>query len=194
MDMQLRKWSRADYELLSQTSIIPESEKVELIGGQIVNMSPIDPKHSFTVGYAARLLNREFGDEYFVNVQNPILAREDSEPQPDLTLISLRHADELRLQEQHPDRADLVIEVSNTSLAYDRGVKGSLFAAAGQPLYWIINLVHNQLEVYTNPAPDPDARFGFSYTSFQSLGRGQTVEFAGKTLAVSDFLHPVKGA
>jgi len=194
MDMALRKWTREDYERLSQSGIIPESEKVELIGGQIVTMSPIDPLHASTVAYTNMLLAREFGDEYIVHVQNPVIAREDSEPQPDLMLVPRAQADQLRRQRQHPTRADLVIEVSNTSLAYDRGTKSSLFAAAGQPCYWIINLIHDQLEVYTNPAPDPGARFGFSYATFRSLGRGESVEFGGKTLAVNDFLPPAADA
>lgn len=190
MDMALRTWSREDFERLSQSGIIPESERVELIGGQIVNMSPIDPLHAFTVDFVNMLLVAEFGKSHLVRVQNPILAREDSQPQPDLMLIPLGSALELRRQRQHPDRADLLVEVSNTSLAYDRGVKGSLFASAGQPCYWIINLIHNQLEVYTNPAPDAGARFGSSYATFHTYGPGQTVEFGGKTLAVNDLLPP----
>ena len=194
MDRTLRTWSREEFERLSQSGIIPEGDRIELIGGQIVNMSPTDPLHASTVAYTTMLLAREFGQSHIVHVQNPIVARDDSEPQPDLMLVPRERSDELRRQRQHPTRADLVIEVSNTSLAYDRGTKGSLFAAAGQPCDWIINLIHDQLEVYTNPAPDPGARFGFSYATFHTYGRGETVEFGGKRLAVNDLLPPPEEA
>jgi len=188
MAIVTRKWTRAEYERLTQLGLLAEDERVELIQGEIVAMSPIDPIHAIAVNQANMVLATEFGATHVVGVQNPLVAGEDSEPQPDLILISRAAFAEMKERREHPARAVLVLEVANTSLAYDRREKGSLYALAGQPLYWIVNVVHNQLEVYSNPVPDPAAPFGFSYASFQSLGRGQKVELAGRTLAVDDFL------
>ena len=172
--------TRAEYEKL----VLPEGERVELIEGEIVALGPIDPEHAAGVDSASMTLALTFGTSHIVRVQNPILALEHSEPQPDVVLVSRSSYSKW----QHPSLADLVIEVSNTSLAYDRREKASLYAAAGQPLYWIVNLIHDQLEVYTNPVPDPDAPFRWSYGSFQSLGPDQTVTLLGQTLSVRDFL------
>ncbi|MBI3924600.1 MAG: Uma2 family endonuclease [Armatimonadetes bacterium] len=191
MTLVTRKWTRAEYEKMIEIGLLSEDERVELIRGEIVALSPIDPLHASTVDQANRLLNAKYGGTYVVRVQNPILVGEDAIPQPDLVVIEAVLAAQLVRERRHPSTAELVIEVANTSLAYDRGEKGSLYASAHFPLYWIVNLVHEVLEVYSQPSPDPTTAFGWSYATRHRLSRGQTVEFASLTLAVSDFLPPV---
>lgn len=192
MTLVTRKWTREEFEKLSQVGLLAEDERVELIRGEIVALSPIDPLHAITVDRATMLLVSKFGNTHVVRVQNPILVGDDSQPQPDLVLILQAEARELARQRRHPAQVDLVIEVANTSLAYDRTEKASLYAAAGLAPYWIVNLVQEVLEVYSDPSPDSSAVFGWSYSSFHRLSRGQSVEFAGRTIPVIELLPPAE--
>lgn len=188
MTLITRKWTRAEFQKLVEAGLLAPEERVELIQGEIVALSPIDPVHASAVDKANKLLGRVFDETHLVRVQNPVVVGNHSEPQPDLCLISLEHAHQCEQERRHPDQADLLIEVANTSLAYDRVEKASLYASGGYPLYWIVNLIQNHLEIYSDPSPDSSAPFGFSYSRFVRLGPEARVELAGRQLAVSEFL------
>jgi Uma2 family endonuclease len=108
----------------------------------------------------ARALEVAFGAGWTVRTQGPIGLDEDSEPEPDVAVVPGSLRDYAR---EHPARPVLTIEVAESSLDIDRHHKGSVYARAGLPDYWIVNLVDRVLEVYREPAPDSTAPFGWRY-------------------------------
>ncbi len=163
-----------------------QDRRVELIDGEIVHMSPPLSLHSGTVGMVERLLLAAFGGEYWVRTQMPLRLHADSEPEPDLAVVEGEPRSYLK---DHPKCALLVVEVSESSLAFDRGPKGSLYASAGIADYWIVNLIDHCLDVYRNPIADPAAAFGSRYAAHQKLCPGDRVAPLAKSearLAVAD--------
>lgn len=151
----LRRFSVAEYHALIATGFFAEDERYELLRGLLVHKVGKNRAHSIATEALRQLLERMVQGCH-VESQQPITTS-DSEPEPDVAVIrgSLRD-----YQAAQPLAADapLVVEVSDTTLAYDRGVKKEIYAAAGIPVYWIVNLVDRQLEVYTQPsgpAPQP---------------------------------------
>ncbi|HEV2124992.1 MAG TPA: Uma2 family endonuclease [Chloroflexota bacterium] len=142
-----------DYYRLAEVGILKPDDRVELIEGEIVRMSPIGSKHAATVERARRLFEGRLGDHVSVRSQNPVRLDRRSEPEPDLTLVRFR-AD--YYAETHPTPRDvlLIIEVADTTLHYDRHVKALLYARAGIPEYWIVDLTGDAIEAHTEPSPD----------------------------------------
>lgn len=137
--------TRAEYdELVERGEFI--DQRVELIRGRIVEMSPQGPLHSAVIRRLNKLLIIAVGDHAEVQPQSPLAISDDSEPEPDFAIIEAGDYDNA-----HPRTALLLIEVSNSSLMKDRGEKGPLYAAAGIPEYWIIDVVAKTVEVYLHP-------------------------------------------
>jgi Uma2 family endonuclease len=145
-----------------------EAQRVELIAGKIYDRSPISPKHASTVKRLANLLRAMLGEAYLLSVQDPVLINDYSEPEPDLA--TLRHRDDF-YAESHPAPQDilLIIEVADSSLEKDRALKLPLYAEAGIPELWIVNLPGQQLERYWAPS----AR---GYSHRHTLRSGETLE------------------
>jgi Uma2 family endonuclease len=144
-EIPLWRWSVEDYHRLGEHGFLTEDDRVELLNGALVAMTPISPAHQNAVD----LLTEHFvgkGD-WRVRVQGPLtFAGEDSEPQPDLALITRS-----RPRFAHPSTALLVVEVAVTSHAVDRGVKAPLYARAGIPEYWLVDLAAKAVEVHQQP-------------------------------------------
>lgn len=138
---------------MGETGIFPPDERLELIEGDIYEISPIGSPHAACVKYLSRLLNELFGKDSIVGVQDPIRLDDFSEPQPDLTLLRWR-GDFYR--NAHPTPADvlLVIEVADTTVETDRKVKIPLYARAGVPEVWLVNIPEEAVEIYSEPADD----------------------------------------
>lgn len=166
-----RRFTREEYHKLAELGILREDERVELIEGEIIKMAPASPEHVAETHSLYDRLRRLFGKSYTVRLQAP-LALGDSEPEPDLAVVQGAAKDYLHA---HPTHAVLVVEVAQTSLQYDREVKSSLYAKAGIPEYWIINLQSRQLEVYRDPAESPEARYGYQYQTQFSLTSKDTI-------------------
>ena len=131
-----------------------------------------------------------FGPAWTVRTQGPIGLDDDSEPEPDVAVVSGSVDDYGRA---HPGRPVLTVEVAETSLAVDRQVKGSLYARAGLPDYWVLNLVDRVLEVYREPAPDAGAPYGWRYARRAVLdASGEVTPFAvqGASIRVSQLRPP----
>jgi len=179
-----RRFSVHEYHRMGETGILAEDERVELLAGDIVVREPIGTQHAGTVNRLTYLWTSRLGRRAVVQVQNPIeLAKEDSEPQPDLTL--LRPRDDFYTS-AHPTADDvlLAIEVADTSLRLDRRVKIPLYARAGLREVWLVDLTTERIEVYREPT-------GEGYRDVQILQRGQSVTpeaFADLTLSVVDLL------
>lgn len=150
---------------------------VELIEGKVYQMSPMGPKHVYTVMKLAGLLTEEFSDRAVVSIQNALRIPgqpKDSEPEPDIALLQPPIE---KYQERLPDGKDvlLLIEVSDSTLEHDRTTKQGVYARAGIPEYWIANLIENVLEVYRQPGPS-------GYQIQLKLKPGEAVEFMGEKL------------
>lgn len=140
-----------EYELMLEAGVFQEDEHVELISGEIVDIPPIGPGHGFGVSNLIMLLAPKIGKFAILWVQSPVRISRDDRPEPDITL--LRPRSDLS-PKSPPLAADvlLVIEISDSSVAYDRKVKRHLYAGAGIPEYWIVNLQEQIIEIYSNPS------------------------------------------
>lgn len=147
--MPYHRWSVEEYHQMAQAGLLDETDRVELIDGELIDMAPIGSKHAFRVDSIARALQRAAGTSFLVRVQNPILLGEHSELQPDIAVVKDRN-----YAESHPEAEDvlLIVEVSDTTLAYDRDVKLSLYARHGIPEVWLLDVNAGELTVYREPA------------------------------------------
>lgn len=185
-EMPRYRITRAMYDRMVDAGIL-EDQHVELIDGEIVEMSSINNPHVGACSILTRLMYKTFGADAYVRVQAPLAIR-DSEPQPDITVIDGTERD----YDYHPSKAKLVIEVAETSLRVDRGVKAALYASAKIEEYWILNIPGKQLEVHRSPKRDRTQRFGYRYTDVRILkGKETVVPLAAKEavpLKVADML------
>jgi Uma2 family endonuclease len=149
-----RRFTVDEYHRMIETSILTENDRVELLDGWILKMSPIGPPHATAVNLVAAALQSILPAGWFVRTQSPVTF-EMSEPEPDVTIVRGRIRDYLS---HHPYPADvaLLVEVADSSLDFDRLQKRPQYAAAGIPEYWIVNLIDRHLEVYRDPAPGGD--------------------------------------
>lgn len=134
---------------MAEAGLLDETDRVELIEGELVDMAPIGSKHAFIVNRLSQTLASKGGEQYFVSTQNPVQLGERSEPQPDLALLKNgNYMDNL------PTAADvlLIVEVSHTTLDYDRDVKLALYARHGIPEVWLLDVNAGELTVYREPA------------------------------------------
>ncbi len=168
-----RRWTRAEYDRLIDTGVFQPGERLELLAGQLVVREPQGTPHATGIRLVTRALREVFGqDGWMVDMQLPVALDEESEPEPDVTVTAGSPRDFLP---SHPARPVLVVEVAESSLALDREEKGSLYARARVPEYWILNLRDRLLEVHREPHPDPSSPHGWSYRSHQSLAAGEHV-------------------
>src|SRR3954454_16103689 len=154
-----------EYRKMGEAGIFSEDDRIELIDGELVKMAPIGDRHIESVMRLTRLLSRwAFGTgeaaDLFVSVQNPLALGEHGEPQPDLTLVRRRRD---RSGTPVPEEVLLVVEVADTSLTCDRERKLPLYAEAGIPEAWLVDLNAGTIEMYSEPGPNGygrGARFG----------------------------------
>jgi Uma2 family endonuclease len=153
---------------MGEVGILHEDDRVELIEGELVAMTPIGSNHSGTINTLTRALVMAVGNRGVVAVQNPVKLDDLSEPQPDFSILRPR-PDDYRRATPRPDEVLLIIEVADSSLAYDRAIKRALYARHGIPEFWIVNLQANIVEVCRKPA-------GEAYTDISTIERGGTLE------------------
>src|SRR5438552_13539404 len=147
-DIARKYFTVSDYYRMAEAGIIREDERVELLNGEIVQMSPTGSNHSACVARLYTLMFRLVGNNALVWAQNPISLSELSEPVPDVALLKPRSD---FYAKRHPQPSDvlLLIEVSDSTLKYDRRVKVPSYAQAGIPEVWIVNLQEEIIEIYT---------------------------------------------
>ena len=158
--------------MLIAQGLLQEDEPVELVGGRLMIAEPQGSEHAVGVSLAARALDRAFGPGWYVMAQLPIALDDESEPEPDVAVVPGHPRDYRR---EHPTDPVLVVEVAESSLLFDRLEKGGIYARAGYPDYWIVNLIDRVLEVYRTPAPAPDSPFGWSYEEVRIFGAAALV-------------------
>lgn len=173
----------AEYERMGEAGIFPEGERVELIEGEIVEMSPIGERHAACVGRLAQFLILLFQRQAIVWIQNPIRLNDYSEPQPDVALLKPR-PDFYAQALPTPEDVLLVIEVSDSTLEYDRQIKAPMYARAGVAEVWIVNLADELIETYADAT-------GGEYQTTASAVRGEEVQarsVASLRLSVAEVL------
>jgi len=167
VQLSRRLFTVAEYHRMGEAGILAEDDRVELIEGEIVEMTPIGSRHAACVDRLNRLFSRHAGEGVIVRVQSPIRLGEHSEPQPDLALL---HSRPDFYAGAHPGPQDvlLVVEVAETPAAYDRAVKVPLYARSGVPEVWLVDLAGARVEVYRRPAPQ-------GYQEVQAVRRGEAL-------------------
>jgi len=160
-----RRWSKAEYYRLGELGFFP-GERVELIEGRIMVQSPQNAPHWSATERVRARLEQAFGAGFLVRMQGPIDLGQTTEPEPDIAVVTGSLAN---YTQAHPTTVVLIVEVSDTTLSYDRRRKGSLYARAGIADYWIVNLVDRRLEVYRAPVADANRPYGHRYSSRTDL-------------------------
>ncbi len=147
--LTMKQFSVAEYHKLIEIGVLKSGEPYELLEGWIVKKLPINPAQASSIRKLAASLMTRFHPEWVVSVQLPITTAK-SEPEPDIVIAEGPYE---KYDARHPSplESELVIEVSASSLAIDRGFKLGVYASARVPQYWVVNLIHHRVEVYTQP-------------------------------------------
>jgi Uma2 family endonuclease len=162
-----RQFSVHDYARMRESGILTEDDRVELLAGEIIVLSPIGPFHVGVVNKLNKLLGNLVGDTGIISVQNPVHLNDYGEPQPDLAILHPRddfYVDALAT----PDDILLLIEVADSSLGYDRDEKLPQYAASSISEVWIIDVQNRVVEQYTQPAQG-------QYTQIHKVLYGSTI-------------------
>lgn len=179
--VDVKRWTREDYERLAESGFFHPDERVELIDGIIYEMSPQTSRHSSGIQAAQEALRRVFLEGFHLRPQMPLALDSQSQPGPDLAVVSGHWRD---YRSAHPTTAVLIVEVSDSSLGLDRETKRMLYAETGIPEYWILDTKGKQLEVFRDPN-DGD------YRSRTVLGSGDKIAplaAPGASIPVADLL------
>ena len=180
----LRRFTCGEYDAMAEMGLFAD-ERVELINGEIVQMSPQSDRHATRIELLTALFCRVFAKGFRIRPQLPLRIQPRSEPEPDLAVVR----DQPRVG--HPTTAELVVEISNTSITNDREVKGSLYAKAAIPEYWIVNLRDDCVEVFRKPIKAKGRTFGWEYSQRQILCSGEMISplcLPAAKIAIKDLL------
>ncbi|MCC6581481.1 MAG: Uma2 family endonuclease [Phycisphaeraceae bacterium] len=160
-----------EYVRVADTGVL-SGQRIELIDGEIIEMSPQSSLHAALVGITQAVLTRVLGHGFWVRVQMPLCISVSSEPEPDLTVVRGCPRDYLS---SHPETADLAVEIAVESLLFDREVKSSLYASKAVAEYWVVHAKDRKVEVFREPGEDASARFGFQYRRRFMVGKGDQI-------------------
>lgn len=149
--VQLKCWTREQYDRMASAGIFAPDERIELLDGEIIQKAALSPRHAAGIQAARETLRAAFGAGFEVRTGLPLIVDPDSETEPDAAVVRGHWRDFLSA---HPSSALLVVEISDSSLAFDRQRKGWIYATAATPEYWIVNLLDWVVEVYRDPRPD----------------------------------------
>ena len=180
-----RKFTVAEYYRMAEVGILHHTERVELLDGEIIVMSPIGIPHATGVRRMERVLHQALGAAAAISVQNPVRLDDHSEPEPDIALLRFREDD---YATAHPGPADIlvVMEVSDSTLDFDREIKSKRYAAAGIPETWVMNLPGDCIDRLDQPGPAGYAR----HTVFRRGDKISPAALPDLEFAVADLLLP----
>ncbi|MFN0124491.1 MAG: Uma2 family endonuclease [Blastocatellia bacterium] len=184
---QPRRFTVEEYYKMADAGVLRDHERLELIEGEIIVLSPQGPKHAAGGNRAGDVLRRMLGDRALVREQYPIHLADNSEPEPDIVVA---FPDENYYADHHPTPREilLVMEVSDTTLEFDRVRKARMYARAGITQYCLINVQAREIEEFRQPKPD-------GYRARETFTARQTFTLAampGVTINVGDLLPPAK--
>jgi Uma2 family endonuclease len=165
------QWTARQYHDLYEHGFFRDRHAF-LIDGVIFEEPQMNPAHATGISKGAKTLESAFQTGFYVRAQMPLLLGLMTDPQPDLAVVAGSYLDYVA---RHPTTAALVLEISNTSLAFDQIDKASLYAAAGIADYWIVDLNNRRLEVRRRPIPDAAQPHGFTYADLTTLLPGDSI-------------------
>lgn len=178
-----RRFTVEDYHRMARAGVLTEDDRVELLEGEIIEMAPIGSRHAAVVDRFTRSFAQNVGRRAIVRVQGPVRLGEHSEPQPDLAILRPR-ADFYAHAHPGPEDILLLVEVAEATADYDRKVKVPLYARAGIPEVWLVDLLADQIEVCRGPSPE-------GYRETRVVRRGEAVmpqALPGVSLSVDEVL------
>lgn len=180
-----RRFTVEEYYVMGETGVLKPEERVELIQGEIIEMSPKGPEHCASTSYAEDCFRGRLGNRALVRTQDPIHLGEHSEPEPDVVLAAPHPK---RYADHHPTPQEIlyVLEIADTTLAKDRMVKAKLYAEAGLIQYGILNVNARELEDYRDPDAD-GYRTKHTYRADESF---TLVAFPEVCITVGELLPP----
>lgn len=172
--------NREEYYKMAEVGILKPTDHVELINGEIIEMSPIGSKHAASVHRLTRVLRNYLDDSLDIRNQSPIIVNDQTEPEPDIAIVRLREDD---YAESHPNVSDiaLIIEVSDSTIDYDRTTKAVLYAQAGISIYWVVDVERCEVAVYSDSMDR-------QYTKRKVLTTNDQIEFLGSSIKVSELM------
>lgn len=183
LSLPRRRFTTDEYHKMVEAGILTADDRVELIDGEILEMSPIGPRHAAAVKTLNRLFSRQVGDEAMVGVQDPILLEEFDEPEPDLSLLRPR-SDAYRHAHPRPNDIYLLIEVADASLLKDRQIKIPRYAKNRIREVWLVDLTQGVIVIYRDPSSD-------GYRTITVARRGEVISplaFPNVAIPVADIL------
>ena len=186
---ETRKFTVDEYYRMAEVGILSPKDRIELIRGEIVLMDRITPRHASCKMRMSRVFHLTLGMNAFISVAHPLRLDEYSEPAPDIAILRLREDEYFT---GHPGPADtlIAVEISDISLNYDRNIKVNLYAEAGIPETWIVNLLDYRMEVFSDPGTN-------GYTRHAVYHRGDRIypsTLPDVEFAVDDLLPPLPAA
>jgi len=169
-----------EYYKMAEVGILKSEDRVELINGEIYQMSPIGSRHAAIVDHLAMVFKELFERKIIVRVQNPIRIDNTNEPEPDISLLKYRSD---FYSSAHPKPADVltIIEVAGSSIRFDQEVKTILYASCGIPEYWIVDIDNSLIQVFLNPKDG-------NYTEIQKYETDGIISLMGQKLSVKDIV------
>ncbi len=178
-----RKFTVTEYHQMAEVGILTENDRVELIRGEIVEMSAIGRRHAACVRRLISLFSQRVGTRAILDVQDPVQLDKYSEPQPDITLLRQR-ADFYETAHPQPEDVILLVEVADTTVDFDREVKIPNYAAAGIAEVWLVDINDQSVEVYLEPLPG-------GYQNIREYQRGEVMilsALGGLSVSVDEIL------
>ena len=166
---------------MADAGILRPDERVELIEGEIITMTPQRSRHAAVISKVEAALRQAFGPNCFIRIQMPLALTEHSEPEPDLAVVGGVPDDYI---EDHPSTAFLIVEVADTTVSYDQNRKAILYATHGIPEYWIVNLPDSCIHIYREPK---NKRYQFQQI-FRGSERLAPLHSLDRDFSASEFL------
>ena len=185
VELERRLFTVEEYDRLIEASFFAPDERLELIDGQTVTISPIGARHAACLTRISEVLRARLGQRALMWVQNPVVVGHRQEFQPDVALLR-RRGDEYATRRPGPADTFLVVEVADTTFAVDRSIKVPRYAAAGVPEVWLVDLQRDLVLVFDTPAPD-------AYAGSRVVRRGEDITpraFAGIRLSFDALVGP----
>jgi len=169
-----------EYHKMAEVGILKSTDRLELLNGEIVYMSPIGSKHAGIVDRLADFLTDLLKGNYTIKIQAPILLNDTNEPEPDITICTYR-SDYYIEKLPEPKEIEIVIEVADSSYLRDKEIKSTLYASGNIPAYWIVNIELNRIEVYSKPSKG-------RYRMLEEFEKGDKINLLDHMIKVEDIL------
>ena len=170
--LKTRRWTRLEYERLIECGVLQEDEHVELLDGLLVVREPQGSRHNAGIRRVIAALQSALGETWQIDSQLAIALDDDSEPEPDIAVVP---RDPGSYRDAHPSHPVLIVEVAESSYRFDRTYKAGLYARAGVPEYWIVDVARSVLEVHRQPGASSEAAHGWRYAIVETLRPPATV-------------------